>query len=81
MKIVYTLVLGIGLVAALTACGSSDAPAPGAGGGTPPAAGAQDPFTGAVAQAASVAPEDQEPSDVLAQTVPTTPENTEPVQI
>jgi len=77
MKAVYTIVMGIGLVAALTACGGSDAPAPVAGGGTPPVAGTQDPFTSTVAQAASVALEDQEPSDVLEQTAPTMPENTE----
>lgn len=81
MKIVYTILLGIGLVAAVAACGGSDAPAPGAGEGTTPVGGAQDPFTSTVIQAASATPEDQEPSDLLDQTNPTMPENTEPAQI
>ena len=78
MKSIVTHALGIGLAASLAACGNSDAPAPGAGGGTPPVAGSPDAFTGAILQAANAAPEDQEPSDALEQTASTMPENTEP---
>ena len=78
---ITTWITGVGCVLLLGACSGGDDAPPGRGGGGGGGTGSADAFTQTVAQTAGAKNEDQEPSNDLAHTAATTPENTEPANL